>query len=68
MHIEVGDDNRQPGAEPPPGLEPGGDFGRQEVRAYRPDGIVAIDQLDERSGVELIPRQPSALVLPGLSR
>ena len=65
MNIEVGHDDRQPCAEPPPGLEPGDDFGRQEVRAYRPGGIVALDQLDERSGVELIQRQPPALVLPG---
>lgn len=65
MNIEVGNDDCQLCAKTPPGLEPGDDFGRQEVRAYRPDGIVLLDQLNERSGVELIPRQPSALVLPG---
>jgi hypothetical protein len=65
MNVEVGNDNRQPGAKPTTSLEPGDDFGGEEVRAYRPDGIVTLDQLDEGSGVELIPRQPSALVFPG---
>ena len=69
VDVEVGDDDRLPGREPPLRRQPGDDLGRQEMGADRDVGLVPLQQLDERAGVELVEAPAGAgRPSPGLSR
>src|SRR5262245_21444164 len=65
MDIEIRHNNSLLASQPPLSLEPGNNFGRQKMSADYDFGLVLLEQPDKGARIQLVKRQPLALVFPG---